>query len=88
MALGLLYGRDNAEQSSDNTYEKVQRFLREFEKEFMSINCVELIGLDLGKEKERMVFHEKGMMEECRRFTGRAAGLIAEIVNSDQENKN
>ncbi len=87
MALGIVYGRDNAEQSYEPVYEKVQQFLHAFEKEFSSTNCFELTGYDLGKEKERQAFAEKGMMETCRRFTGKAARLVAELINNVQDHK-
>jgi len=87
MALGILYGRDNAEQSCETVYEKVQQFIQVFEKEYMSINCFELTGFDLSKEEERQAFLEKGMMEKCRQFTGRAASLVAELISGEEDNK-
>jgi C_GCAxxG_C_C family probable redox protein len=83
MALGILYGRDNAEQSYETVYEKVQQFLQAFEEEYMSINCFELTGCDLSKEEGRQAFVEKNMMEKCRQFTGRAASLVAELINAE-----
>ena len=87
MALGIIYGRDNAEQSYETVYEKVQQFLRAFEKEYSSVNCFELTGCDLGKEEERQAFIEKGMMERCRQFTGRAASLVAELISGEEDNE-
>jgi len=87
MALGILYGRDNTEQSYEIVYGKVQQFLQAFEAEYKSINCFELTGCDLGKEEERKAFVEKGMIEKCRQLTGRAASLVAELVSSEEGNK-
>ena len=87
MALGILYGRDNAEHSNEKVYEKVQQFLQTFEEEYGSINCFELTGYDLGREEERQAFFEKGMMEKCRQFTGRAASLVAEIIIGEEDNE-
>ena len=87
MALGILYGRDNAEQSSETIYEKVQHFIQAFEKEYMSTNCFELTGFDLSKEEERQAFFDKGMMEKCRQFTGRAASLVTELISSEEDNE-
>ena len=87
MALGILYGRDNAEQTHETVYEKVQQFLHAFEKEYTSTNCFELTGFDLSKEEERLAFAEQGMLEKCRQFTGRAAGLVAELVGSEKDNR-
>jgi len=87
MALGILYGRDNAEQSYETVYEKVQQFLQAFEAEYKSTNCFELTGYDLGKEEERKAFFEKGMIEKCRQFTGRAASLVAELISGKEDNE-
>ena len=87
MALGILYGRDNAEQSYETVYEKVQHFLQAFEEEYRSINCFELTGFDLSKEEERQAFVEKGMLEKCRQFTGRAASLVADLIRGEEDNE-
>jgi len=87
MALGILYGRDNTEQSYETVYEKVQQFLRAFEEEYRSINCFDLTGCDLSKEEGRQAFVEKGMMEKCRQFTGRAASMVAELINDEEDNE-
>ncbi len=58
MALGILYGRDNDQQSYATVYEKVQQFLRAFEEEYRSINCFELIGCDLGKRSAKLLSRE------------------------------
>lgn len=87
MALGILYGRDNAEQSYETVYVKVQQFLQAFEDEYMSINCFELTGCDLSQEEGRQAFAENNMMEKCRQFTGRAASLVAELIHADTNNE-
>lgn len=84
MALGILYGRDNDQQTYDTVYEKVQQFLRVFKEEYKSTNCFELTGCDLGKKEERRAFVEKGMLEKCRPIIGRAASLVAKLVNDEK----
>lgn len=81
LALNILYGRDNAQMTYETAYQNVQLFLKAFEDEFTSTNCFELTDCDLGKAEDRTAFVEKGMMEKCRHFTGRAASLVAEIIN-------
>lgn len=85
MALCILYGRNNAEQSYETVYEKVQQFLQAFEEEYISINCFELTGCDLSKEEGHQAFVEKGMMKKCRQFTGRAASLVAELISGEED---
>ena len=81
MALGIVYGRDNAEQSRDNIYEKVQQFLQAFKEEFKSTNCFELTECDLSTEEGRLAFEDKGLTEKCSQFTSKAASLVAELIN-------
>jgi C_GCAxxG_C_C family probable redox protein len=84
MALGLLHGRDHGDETYETVYDQVQIFLRAFKEAFGSIDCFELTGFDLGKASDRQAFAEKGVMKKCRRFTGKAAGLVAEIIaNAD-----
>ena len=87
MALGIIYGRDNAEQSYKIVYKKVQHFLKAFEEEYGATNCFELIGFDLGKEEERKAFYEQGLIEKCSQFTGKAASLVAELINDHGREK-
>jgi C_GCAxxG_C_C family probable redox protein len=52
MALGLIYGTDGDEHPDefqgkrDRLRDKTQRFLRVFEEEFGSVNCMNLLGVD------------------------------------------
>ena len=83
MALGLLYDRDNKKQSYEAIYDKVQQFIGAFKKVYGSINCYDLTGLDISKEEERKIFVEKGIKEKCGLLTGKAAGLVAELISND-----
>ena len=87
MALGIVYGRDNAEQSNETVYEKVQQFLRAFEEEYKSTNCFELTGCDLSTEEGRQAFVDKGVLEKCRQFTGKAASLAAKFINDGKNDE-
>lgn len=83
MALGLVFGRDYPEEPKDECYDRVQRFLAAFAGTCGSTNCRELTGCDLGTEAGRAAFEERGLVEDCRRYTGLAAGLVAEIIGND-----
>ncbi len=85
MVLGIAYGRDSAEQSQEKVYAKVQQFMRAFEDEYKSTNCLELTGCDLSTEEGRQAFADTGIkLERCTRFTGGAAALVAEIINDEE----
>lgn len=80
MALGLLFGRNSPELPVDDTYRKVQQFLAIFQERYGSINCFDLIGVDLGTEEGREQFKQRGIRSTCQRFTGGAARMVAELI--------
>lgn len=85
MALGLIFGRDNAEVTVDATYGKIREFLNAFEKQYGSLNCFELTGCDLGTEDGRTLFKESGKKIKCAEMTGGAARMVMEMVSAIQE---
>lgn len=80
MALGLIFGRDNAEVTVDATYVKIREFLDVFEKQYGSLNCFDITGCDLGTEDGRLIFKESGMRDKCAGITDEAARMAAEII--------
>jgi C_GCAxxG_C_C family probable redox protein len=81
MAIGLVGGRHSAADSQEGTYAAVQALVDGFAKEFGSINCRELIGVDLGTEEGRAAFRARGLIKRCRGFACRAAETAAEIID-------
>jgi C_GCAxxG_C_C family probable redox protein len=80
MALGLVFGRDNENQSHEIVYQKVQQFLKAFKDRFTSINCFELTGCNFNTVEGHQIFYQNGVIEKCRQYTGIAAGLAAKII--------
>ena len=84
MALGFCYGRTKAEEKDkrEKTYSKVQEMLREFEKEFGTLQCRGLINLNLQDPEERKKFQELKLTNRCAGFVAFAAekarGLLPE----------
>ena len=77
MALGFCYGRSRAEEKEqrDKAYAKVQEMLRQFEKEFGTIQCKEIIQLNLMDPADRKKFEELGLRKKC-------SGLVAKNVEN------
>jgi C_GCAxxG_C_C family probable redox protein len=75
MALGFCYGRTKAEEkeSREKTYAKVQEMLRDFEKSFGSIQCKELIQLNLLDPADRQKFQEMKLHSRCAQFVAKIA---------------
>ena len=85
MALGMVFGRTNADVTADIAYENVQEFLGLFKQRYGSLNCFELTGCDLGDEKDLKRFRTGGIKDKCREYTGTAARLAAEIIGNEAE---
>ncbi|MFQ6125591.1 MAG: C-GCAxxG-C-C family protein [Candidatus Heimdallarchaeota archaeon] len=89
MILSLKYGRgrndlDNVE-ALYNTYKPVQCFFKKFRDEFGSTNCYDIIGIDLKDAVARHKWIEAGGLEKCAELVGKAARMIAEVMQ--EENK-
>lgn len=79
MVLSLKYG-DSGVPSSE-TKEKIYHLIRAFSDEFKnnngSINCSDLLGIDLQKEANRAVAREKGLFKNnCSRFVENAVKIL------------
>jgi C_GCAxxG_C_C family probable redox protein len=81
MGIGLALGRSEPNQTLSPAYEAAQRLIKEFEAEFGSRECHELLGCDLGTPEGQSLFREKGMSKHCANFTGTAAELAARIIS-------
>jgi len=82
MGLSLALGRSTADEPVEGAYEAVEEFLGRFRCMHGSINCAELVGCDLGTEEGRHVFRTEHLRNRCREYTGTAAALAVELVES------
>jgi len=75
MALGFCYGRTRAEEKEkrEKTYAKVQEMLREFQKDFKTIQCHELIQLNLMDPADRQKFQDRKLIQRCSQFVAETA---------------
>ncbi len=82
MALGFCYGRTRAEEKEprDKTYTKVQEMLRAFENEFGTVQCRELIRLNLMDPADRKKFDELGLRKKCAGFVARSVENVRRIL--------
>ncbi len=80
MALGLVLGRDDAEQSVEETYAAVRVMMEGFEERFGSTNCRELLGVDLDTPEGQQNFGEQKLGLKCVEYTGAAVGLVEEVL--------
>ncbi len=80
IALGMLCGRSQPQESTDEVYIKVKQFIEAFENSYNTINCFELIGCDFNLESEQIRWKESGLALKCEEYTGTSARLVAEMV--------
>ena len=68
-------------EAKENTYKIVREFIAEFEKEFGSTNCVELIGCHIGTEAGHAKARKNGIFENvCPRFVDGAVNILDQIL--------
>ena len=73
MGLGFCFGATRGEdkESRDKTYAKVQQIIQDFEKEFGTIQCKDLIHLNLRDPADRKKFMEMNLRQRCAQFVAR-----------------
>ena len=83
MGIGLVTGRNSPAESLELSYALTQELISQFEKQYGSINCRQLLGCDLAAEAGQRYFMENHLMESCLQYaegaTSLALALIAEF---------
>ena len=82
LALNLVYGRKSANDSVEENYQAVQKLISNFEEEFGSVNCQELLGCDLGTDEGQQIFSDKKLYLNCSEYTGKATEFTRKIIDS------
>lgn len=80
LALNIVYGRNNASESKDLNYKKVQQFQKLFFEKFGSTSCTGLTDCDLSTEEGHQKFKQLGMSQKCTDFTGEATRMVLELI--------
>jgi len=83
MALGMKMGRTDPKDKErvSKIYDKCQQFWKQFEKEFGSTLCYNIIGVHLDDEEERQKWLASGGMEKCSKVVERTAQMLCDFVN-------
>jgi C_GCAxxG_C_C family probable redox protein len=82
MGLGFCYGSTKGEEKEnrEKTYAKVQEMIRRFEKEFTTIQCRDLIHLNLLDPADRKKFQAMNMRKRCAQLIAKNAENIRELL--------
>jgi len=83
MAVGMKIGRTDPKdkEAVAKVYGKCQEFWSQFEKEFGSNVCYDLIGARLDNEEERQKWLASGGMEKCTKIVEKTAQMLCDFLN-------
>lgn len=79
MVIGLKEGRYKLEdlESKDRTYVLVSKFMHEFKNKFGSLNCTELLGINLSTPEGMAIQKEKELNKKvCPQYVAEAVRII------------
>lgn len=82
MAIGMKMGRVDPKDTDgiSKLYEKCRQFWSQFEKEFGSNICYNLIGVHLDHEEERQKWLASGGLERCNHIVEKTAQMLCELI--------
>jgi C_GCAxxG_C_C family probable redox protein len=83
MVIGLKHGKYNVDDkvSKEITYEKVREFSKKFTELNGSLNCKNLIGIDLSTKEGMDLAHEKDVFEkQCVKYIHDAVGILEKVL--------
>jgi C_GCAxxG_C_C family probable redox protein len=82
MGINLVAGRSSPSESIEFCYTLTQKLISQFERQYGSVTCGQLIGCDLATEMGQRFFLENNLMERCHQYaegaTRMAISLMAE----------
>jgi C_GCAxxG_C_C family probable redox protein len=83
MAIGMKLGRTDPKdkEAVSKVYAKCQELWNQFEKEFGSTLCYNIIGVHLDNEEERQKWLASGGMEKCAKIVEKTAQMLCDFVN-------
>ena len=83
MALGVVYGRNSSADSSKKIYALSERLVHDFEKQFGSRNCSDLLGCDISTREGEAVFEAKKLGKtRCLEITVKTTELVMQVLEN------
>ena len=88
MALGILYGRKSSKDSPKKIYALTERLVHDFEKQFGSRNCSDLLGCDISTPAGEAVFEAKKLGKTlCLDLTVKTTDLVMQVLENHENIK-
>jgi C_GCAxxG_C_C family probable redox protein len=88
MVIGLKYGKSepNDQTSKDHTYTLVNDFISEFSKKYGTVECKELLGIDISNPEEFDYAKKSNYFEDkCPNFVRDATIIVKRILFHEKE---
>ena len=83
MALGVLFGRNSSTDSPKKIFALSERLVRDFEKQFGSRNCSDLLGCDISTREGQAVFEAKKLGKTlCLDITVKTTDLVMQVLEN------
>jgi C_GCAxxG_C_C family probable redox protein len=80
MGINLVAGRSSPSESLEFSYSLTQKLIGQFEKQFGSANCRQLMGCDLSTEAGQRYFMENNLMEHCYQYAEEATRMAISLM--------
>ena len=86
MALGILFGRNSPNDSPKKVYALTERLVHDFEKQFGSRNCSDLLGCDISTPAGEAVFEAKKLGKTlCLDITVKSTDLVMQVIENHHD---
>ncbi len=86
MALGILYGRKTPNDSHKKIYALSEHLVRDFERQFGSRNCSDIIGCDISTREGEAVFEAKKLAKTiCLDATTKTTELVMQVLENQAD---
>ena len=86
MALGILFGRTSSADSHKKVYALTERLVHDFEKQFGSRNCSDILGCDISTPAGEAVFEAKKLGKTlCLDITVKSTDLVMQVIENHHD---
>lgn len=80
MGINLAAGRSSPAESLEFSYSLTQKLISQFERQFGSVNCRQLIGCDLATQAGQSYFMENQLLERCYQYAQEATRMTMALL--------
>jgi len=80
MVIGLLFGRNSGGGEKDKAYSSVDALFNAFGDKFGTLDCRELVEVDLRSEEGQRLYHERNLhLEKCSQYVAFVADWLLSL---------